>query len=244
MRKNLSVFMLAARSSIYRITAILFIMTAAESVLLYYGLKTIRDQQVSYTISEVVSHGKIPLIFGVTFLVICLCLALTGCEFSGSKLRYTVQRLSVREEVTVHWWTLYNAAVLFIFWTLQAAIVFGFSKIYMQYINPEYTSNMSIFIAFCDNEFLHSLLPVVETSRYIRNIVLVLTLAETIAVFSYRMRHDKKDLNMIVLIMLTFTGFKGAMGRFSADVCIIIVALVLAGFSAADVLRRKADSEY
>ena len=243
MKKNLSVLMLAARTSIYHIAAIMAVMAAAESALLYYNLEKICSGSVIYSISEMFASAKVPLIFGTAFLFVCFILAATGCEFLGSRVRYTIQRLSVKEPVTVHLWAVYNAAVLFVLWALQIAIAFGFSKLYMQYMSPEYTSGMSIFIAFADDGFLHSLLPVFETTRYVRNVVLILALGETIAVFSYKMRRDVRDFNLILLAAIAIVGFKAQTGAFTNDMLVIILSLIISGASAYCVFRRRDENE-
>jgi hypothetical protein len=74
-------------------------------------------------LEQMIAQSGIPLVCGICFLLICAILSLTGCEFSGSRLRYTLKRLSVREETTVLWWAVYNTFCFFVFWAVQLLIV-------------------------------------------------------------------------------------------------------------------------
>lgn len=226
MRKHLSVFMLAARSTIYKVGAVLFAMTCTECIILYNFLLEIKNGSV-YSVGTVIENGKIPLVCGTAFLIMCLFLSTAGCEFSGSKLRYTLSRLSVREEILVFLWAIYNVICLFILWAVQLVIVLVFCWFYIKYMAPAYINEQTVFMAFYDNGFLHSILPLAETSRYVRNVMLILGLGVSGAYFSFKLRHDQKDISAAILSALTFISFSGSMGRFGSDVFIILVTICI-----------------
>lgn len=143
MRQHLSVLMLAARSTIYKVLG-LFVLTAlAESALFYFNLqKTLAGEPLG--LEQLISESRIALVCGASFLLLCALLSLTGCEMGGSKLRYTLQRLSVGEETIVLWWELYNAICFFLFWALHVVIVLLLSRLYVARMDAAYVTDQTI----------------------------------------------------------------------------------------------------
>lgn len=224
MRQHLSVLMLAARSTIYKILGLFMVTAIAEGTLFYLVLqKTLAGEPLG--LEQLMSESRIALVCGVSFLMLCALLSLTGYESSGSKLRYTLQRLSVGEKTIVFWWAVYNAACFFLFWALHVAIVLLLSQLYVARMDAAYVSGQTILLAFYRNNFLHSLLPLAEASRYLRNASFVLSLGISTACFSYHQRHGKKGVTTVVLAILVVVYFSQAMGSFGSDLLLYLVAL-------------------
>jgi hypothetical protein len=101
MKRHLSVLMLAAGSTVYKIAGLLLAMAAAEGALFYITLKSLQGGPGS--LEQVFTQSRIALVSGLFFLILCALLSLTWCELRGSRLRYTMGRLSVREETTAGW---------------------------------------------------------------------------------------------------------------------------------------------
>ena len=244
MKRHLSVFMLAARSSLYKIAAVMLIMTALESGVLYYHFLKIRSGEEFYNVAGIggiFERYHLPLVFGITFLVIYLSLALTGCEFSGSKLRYTIRRLAVREEFLTAWWAVYNMMCLTVLWALQTAIALVFAYFYTRYAPDGYANPQTIFLSFYMDDFLHSLLPLAETSRYIRNIALIIALGVSASVFSFKLRRDGKDYATIALAAITVVFFKSSLSAFGTDMCLILISIAAIANAAVKVWRECRD---
>ncbi|NLW16479.1 MAG: hypothetical protein GX033_02310 [Firmicutes bacterium] len=229
MRQHLSVLMLAARSTIYKVLG-LFVLTAlAESALFCLNLqKTLAGEPLG--LEQLISESRIALVCGASFLLLCALLSLTGCEMGGSKLRYTLQRLSVGEETIVLWWALYNAICFFLFWALHVVIVLLLSRLYVVRMDAAYVTDQTILLAFYRNNWLHSLLPLAETSRYVRNISLVLGLGISAACFSYQQRRGKRETAIVALAMLVVTQFSQPMGSYSRDWLLTFIALIVSFF--------------
>lgn len=241
MKQHLSVLMIAARSTIYKLLGLLLVMAAAESALFYLVLKrTLAGELIG--LEQMVNQSWMPLVSGVCFLLLCVMLSLTGCEFSGSKLRYTIKRLSVREETTVLWWAVYNTICFLIFWAVQLLIALLLCRLYAAKIDPMYVSDQTIFLAFYRDKFLHSLLPLEETSRFICNAILICGLGASAACFSFRQRHGQKGIAIIALAAVTLGFFPRAMGSFGNDMVIAIIALAVA-VGAMVGMRKERDNE-
>ena len=168
MRQYISVLAVAIRSTIWKIAGILLLMSAAETTSFYMQLQKAADGRL-ISLEELFLTSRIPLISGLAFLFICVVLSLVGYEMSGSRTRYTIQRLSIREEATVLLWAGHNMISLLIFWVVQLGIALMLSKVYIDFMEPIYYNSQTLFLAFHRNAYLHSLLPLEETSRLIRN---------------------------------------------------------------------------
>lgn len=238
MRKHLSVLMLAARSTVYKVVGLLLIMAAVQAALFRFALQNDESSGLELLITQ----SRVPLVCGVCFLILCALLSLTGCELHGSKLRYTLQRLSVDERTTVLWWAAYNIICLIIFWGVQLAVVLLLCRIYTAQADPARVSGQTVFLAFYRNKFLHSLLPLGETSRYIRNVLLIVGLGVSSACFSFRLRHGEKGIAVIVLAAAAVVFFPQTMGSFGNDLFMYVLTLAVTA-SAVSGLWNGRDNE-
>jgi hypothetical protein len=226
MKRHLSVLMLAAGSTVCKIAGLLLAMAAAEGALFYITLKSLQGGPGS--LEQVFTQSRIALVSGLFFLILCALLSLTWCELRGSRLRYTMGRLSVREETTAVWHAAYNVLILFVFWAAQLAVALLLCRYYASVADPAYVSRQTVFLAFYRQKFLHSLLPLGETTRYIRNAALILSLGVSAASFSYRQRHGLRGVAVALLAAFTVAVFAGNMGSFSGDILVSLAALAVA----------------
>ncbi|WP_152967692.1 hypothetical protein [Oxobacter pfennigii] len=164
---------------------------------------------------------------------------MTGSEFGGGKLRYTVQRLSVREEAVVFLWAGYNAVCFFLFWAVQLVIVLVLCRLYVTQMDTAYVSGQTIFLAFYRSNFLHSLLPLEEISRYVRNGILILTLGVCASCFSFRQRRGERGSAVVVLAVIVAVSFPNAMGSFGSDIFLSLVALCIAAGAVAGIWKER-----
>ncbi len=240
MRQHLSVLMLAARSTIYQVLGLFAAMAITEGWLFYFTLQqALGDQPLG--LEQVIRQSRIALVCGVGFILLCALLSLTGSELGGGKLRYTVQRLSVREEGTVFWWAGYNAVCFFLFWVVQLTIALLLCQLYISRMDSTYTSGQTIFLAFYRNNFLHSLLPLAEASRYLRNGVLILCLGVCASCFSFRQRRGEKGIAVVALAVIALVSFPQAMGSFSGDLLLAFLALCITAGAVAGIWRERGD---
>jgi len=226
LRKHLSVFMLYTRSSIYRILILLILMAVAEITLFYLSANRVMTSNI-IGLERMFDKSYIGLVMAAVFVLMSVQLSLMGCE-RGSKQSYTLCRLSVSEEAVFAWQALFNALAYFMLWAVQLLIVWAMC-IYGTSKMGSLASNQNIFLAFYRNDFLHSLLPLAETSRLIRNILLIISLGLSSALFSYHNRRKKFGISIIFMILIGGLPFAGSVGNIETDVvqglasvCVII----------------------
>lgn len=242
MKQHLSVLMLAARSTVYKLLGLLLVMAAVEGALFYLVLNRLLHGEL-ISLEQVVNQSRMPLVCGVCFLLLCVMLSLTGCEYSGSKLQYTIKRLSVREETTVLWWAVYNTVCFLAFWAVQLLIAVLLCRLYVAKVDPVSVSGQTIFLAFYRDKFLHSLLPLEEISRYIRNALLICGLGASAACFSFRQRHGQKGIAIVALAAVTLGYFSRPMGSFGSDLVMAIMAVAVAAVAIAGIWGERVDEE-
>lgn len=225
MRKQLSVIMLAARSTIYRVILLMAVSGALEAAL--FVLKM--NSQTGITLENTVARSRISLVCLAAFILLGVLLSLTGCEFGGSKVRYTLQRLSVKEITVTLLWSLYNTCCFVIFWLGQGLIALALCRLYARGAAEGAIGPQTVFLAFYRNSFLHNLLPLSEPLRWVRNFLLCAGMGVGAACFSHRMRHEQRGLAVFVMGFLVLLAFLTEMGIPAADVGFSLGVAVVAG---------------
>lgn len=233
MKKHLSVFGFFARSSFYKVILILLAMCAVEIAFFHFGL------QDALEVYEAIDTG-IPSLerrfmsaatnvyFRVALVLISIVICLPGCEFK-SNTSYTLRRLSISERATFFHQAAYNALVYLILIAVQLVVVFGLSQYYLSAVPEECISNQTLFLAFYRNEFLHSLLPLEDVGLWIRNGLLVISLALAAAEYSYRQRRHKFSSTALALGIYIIVYFDQSIGQLGHVITTGVIALIIIG---------------
>lgn len=229
MRKHLSVLMLAVRSSIYKVI-LLIAATGAVQAALFARSMGRRSGLQERTLAAVLEDSHIDLAAGLAFVLLCVILSLTGCEF-GSKLRYTLRRLAVRERTVSLWWALYNTGCFAIFWMSQMLVTLALCRWFGVNASGEVFGPQTVFLAYYLDPYLHSLMPMAEVSRWIRNILLCISLGISAAAFSQKLRAGKKGVAIFVLAVIVLWGFRAEMALTDMDVIPGLAAVIIGGVS-------------
>lgn len=240
MRKHLSVFMLYARSSLFRILLLFVLMAVAEFTLFYFSVERCLASDI-VGIERMISKSYIGPIMGAVFLIMSAQLSSIGCEY-GSKQSYTLRRLSVSEGAIFGWQALFNALMYFLLWGVQLGLALIMCYYGVEKIGSS-ASNQAVFLAFYRNDFLHSLLPLAEWSRYLRNIVLIIALGLASALFAYNQRRKKLGLAMIFMLPLTALPFAGSTGNLETDVVQILASVCVIMWSIYKVYSKEGAAE-
>lgn len=212
MKQHLSVLMLAIRSSFYKLLALLAVMAVSEGILFHFALEN--NQVLEYAFDDAYTR----FLFLAGFAALCILLTLPGSERSGNKERYTLRRLGVSERAVVLWTWLGNACCILIFWAAQLAIVLLLCKYYTMSVGPGAFNSQTVFLAFYRSSFLHSLLPLAELTRWMRNIALVVCLGGSTAAAPCRMRRGETPFDTIVLMIASIVLFVRPVGSIWSDI--------------------------
>lgn len=169
MKQQLSLFALSIRASFYKILAVLALSGVVQAVLFHMALDENTGLETAF------ARAFFPVVFVVTFVVV-VWLLVRWHSGRGSSVSYTLRRLGLPERNFILWNALYCALVYLIFWAVQLGFALLFCKYYTMVTNPDFLNPQTVFLAFYRSDYLHSLLPLAETSRWARNIAYVIGL--------------------------------------------------------------------
>lgn len=189
----MSVLALWIRSTFWGTVGVMALMAAAELALVRWALGTFPEiyewsgLPMIWWFSEVMEKAHLPMVFTVGALaLLCLWLA------PGTGSRYTLGRLSVREEIAVLWQAVCYAGWLLILWAVQLGAVLAAFRWYVGYADPAQLSGQTMFLDAYDSQFFHWLLPLDDHVVAVAVVVLVVSLGFALAVDNYRQRRGSR----------------------------------------------------
>lgn len=234
MRKHLSVIMFIARSSACRLACLLVLMSAAQIAAFLFIMDGMGDMSLGLAFSR----SRTGLICAVSFVLYMAVLCLPGCEF-GAKSGYTLRRLRISERMVYFWQAGYNLCCFLIFWFVQLAVVLLLCRIYMSRTGGP----QDVFLAFYRHSFLHSLLPLDETTRYARNAFLAVALGLTSAYFPFSQRYGRIAVSTLLSTGTALVLFSDSMGSTGTDMIVMFLSTVYTAAAVWGVLKRRTDHE-
>ena len=219
MKKHSSVFMLMARSTIYRVLGLLIVVAVAEA-----GLFWLRLQQGiidgNFSLEAIISESRLSWACAAFFLFVNVILSWGSYTISDT---YTAARLSVSGKAVYLWQCVYNTLCYLLFWMVQILIGIGLCRVYEAMAPAEFVSNQTVFLAFYRSNFLHSFLPFEDTWVWVRNILLVVALG----ICSSRIPGKNRKIGIGSCFLIAATGVFFVQGIGEA-VTLIIAAIVCA----------------
>ncbi|MBR5490729.1 MAG: hypothetical protein IKV79_05605 [Oscillospiraceae bacterium] len=186
MKKHLSVFMLMARSCIYKIMLIMAAMAAVEIFLTLF-LPNPRTQ----LLYDLIDLSRIRFVYYAAISLAVFTL-ISCCSVGSSNPRHTIERLSVSERWVIVWHWLTAALALFALWFWQIILLYGISLWHSLAAESGYISQQSIFLANFRSDFFHSVLPLEDMSRLLRNIIMFICMGGVCASSAHKIRRGKK----------------------------------------------------
>ena len=236
MKKHSSVLMLLARSTIYRVLALLVLLAVIERVL--FGRALPYGQFGEDGLKTCFSESYIVWAFGLYFLLLTALLCTTGCAL-GSRTGDTLRRLRISEKAVFLWQCGYNACCYLLFWAVQVGLALYFCRMYTQTV-PDSVTNQTVFLAFYRVPLLHSLLPLAHISRWVRNFLLLAGLSITAAGVPYAQRRGECAAPVIALVSVAVFQFVRDLSESGSDVILSILSIVTAAVTLISVLGKEA----
>ena len=245
MKKHLSVFALIARAGIYKLLLLFLILAVVECALFYFGLQNAMTNAVVLErppvgMEYVFSSGKVFWFSAVIFLLTTVQLCRVGCNF-GSRQSYTLQRLRISCKSVFIWQAAFNALSFMMFWAMQLSVALALCQWYVSAAGE--TGGQAVMLAFYRHKFLHSLLPLSDVTRYIRNIMLVLSLGICAAKFVWSNHRGKLGVEIIAVTALTLVFFAGETAVPSTDYLVSFCAAAVGFGCIYSVFAKEADDE-
>ena len=216
----LSLWALLARNSIYKVTAVLAVMGAAEGILFYRCLK-----RGEIWLDSVLDGSHISGVFLAALGFAAFILAWTeGRLDRKSSAAMGRLRLSGRSIYVIK--AAYNILCIVLLFALQIWLCILLVTLYGKEAGDSGVFPQRLFLAFYRNEFLHCLLPMAEAGKWVRNLLLLLAFGTETAVG----RGKKNYVPLILLYAVTASWFVSSLGGgiqdvISSGVYVVIIAV-------------------
>lgn len=222
MKKYLSVFEMIARSSLYKVLAILTGMTVAELGTFYIAMQQPLSK-VQPNLEEVVDQSHFVWMLGISYILITVVLVLHGCNI-GSMQGYTLQRLRIKEKAVYRLQCLYNSLCYVLLWVTQLIVLLISAEYYLEHQTHGVVSNQTVFLAFYRSDLMHSILPLEDFVSWYLLAYIILGTAIEAAGFTWKQRRGKIGWGLFVVVALVLLIFPRALGR---EIELIIFTLIL-----------------
>lgn len=182
MKRYLSVFGLAARSSFWKGLAVIVVSVALAGVLLYLTTGSVTEYCVDeygerqtfeddLALSELPKASKMAAPLAIGFGGLCSVLARSGGG-KGAKTGYTMRRLQVREGTACLLWVVYDFMMLLLLWALAALVVFGVMILRAKGMSETHAIGpQSLILAYYGSALLHNLLPAGDAMAWVSHTV-------------------------------------------------------------------------
>lgn len=213
-----AVWALLSRSSFYKILAVLCLMALAESLSFY---RILGGDGRPGSLEELVNAGLTSMFFMAALGMILLILVRTVRQ-TEEKGRYTLMRLKISQGRRFFIRTTYCALCLTVLFSVQIMLIFCAAEQYKAAGGTGGVSEQFLFLAFYRNEFLHGILPMAETGKWVRNLLLILA-------FSMEVAGGRKNgvVTLISLFVLTSVWFVSPVGMGYRDGIVDFVSIVV-----------------
>jgi len=264
MKQRISIWMLAARGSIYKIIGVFALMAAGQIGAFYWSFqRALQNRQmeidaqalhpeygvydVPYPTLETILKGgyvNVTLIWLIAFVLIAIILSVNSAGGRGTaKTRYLIQRLSVKERTVTAHYAVYNLAVWLIFWAFSAGMALILCQMYQRMAQPGSFGPQSTFLTFYRNGLFHSLLPLAETSRYLRNAFVFLAMALLTAEYGFWSRRGKRSLAVAFATLWFGLNFAKDMGSTTSDWLLICTGIAASAWCIWNVISYLSEGD-
>lgn len=215
----LSLWALLAKSSIYKVLAVLAVMVTTETVLFYKYLKSGGEY---YSLTAVMENSHLSAVF-LAALGLVYILAWTEGRLD-TKSSAVLQRLRLSGCGIFMIKTAYNTACILMLFITQIWLGIGLINLYGREMAQIYASPQRLFLAFYRIPFLHCLLPMADMGKWMRNLLLLLAFGMETARAAGR-----NYVPLIPLYFLTVSLFVSSMGGNITDlICDIMYIMTIA----------------
>ena len=221
MKQRISALMLAVTPTFRWVAVLLAVAGTLEYFLFHRAMSAALSNRYGNAIpsfEQIMESIRPELIFGAVFLLFCVLFLLTGCEQKGGKLSYTLRRLSISEaEIHISWAIYYTLCfVLLALW--QVGMYFLFHHLYAASPFGEGLSPSAWLLATYRSDLLHSLFPLHDVPRHLRNALLYPCLGLCCSAFSLHLRRGRRSWAPLMLVALTIFTFVRNSGNSAMDI--------------------------
>lgn len=224
--REISIWTLLARGSIYKIFVVLVIMAVTEGCLFLSSLnRSLRQTPlVNAGFVPVLNYSGAVIVFMAALCLVFTILYLCETEHGGSRWGYTMDRLLVTDRHQILIKFVYNILCFVLLFGVQAWVGMWMCRIYAEQMPGELVSPQLTFLAFYQSSFLHNVIPLAENAKWVRNALMILGMSAELALA--RRRRNSGVLSALpalsIIWMTEDVGFHAT--QIVADmVCIIAI---------------------
>ncbi len=220
MKKYVFVFMLFVRSAFWKCMAA-YALTAAAHTAFYFL------DSGGWTQPWQFAQGSWDYVMAASLLLMTAALisGATGRKGKGKPI-YTLARLEGGLPRAYLCQMAANVLYLLLFWCVNAVTLFVLLRLYLSSLSANSWDTQTLLLCFYDDPFLLSLIPMQDIALWLRNIVMILTLAAVMSGNSCRQRIGKSGaFGLGFTVALTVICFSTGGGEWQANA-------IIAGFFA------------
>lgn len=191
--RELSLWALLARSSFYKILAVLGGMVLTEGFFFLTALRAPGGASLGealqfwsewgrdwlgwkVSLENIIDNSFVPIMFLAALGLVFWILVFTERNLCG-KGSYTLMRLEISRKHLGTVMAIYNGLCLLMLFAVQVCIAFWMVHIYRESAIAEGPAPQLLFLTFYRNDFLHCLLPMAEVGKWVRNLLMILALS-------------------------------------------------------------------
>lgn len=225
-KKQLAVFDLFVRSSLYKVLAVLCGTVILQSVLWW---KALQSGYTDFRMLLLDAH----LGYGMAAAWILITIILCYSTSTGNQ-NHLILRLSIRKEWFFIWQIVYNVLCYLLFWFVQAAVLYGAYQIFADGIGTELVNHQTLMAICYQSPMFHAFFPLSDSLMIIRNLLLALGMGSACAAYSAHGRYHKRMISLpglfapILALAGIWTGFERMSALFVIGISAAI-AIISAG---------------
>ena len=216
--RHLSVLMLYVRGAVAPLIGIIGLMAAVQTGAFLWSMQAAAEPLEAVVKS---AHWKLIFCAGILLLAVMLLRSTSG----GG---YTVRRLRVSERAAFRWHSLACLGCIVLLWMSEVLIL---TLLCRYFVSVTGSSNKALFIAFYRSDFLHSILPLEEISRWIYLLTALLALSFCIANAVVRMRYRHGARTLLALLILLIGFIQRPLGSYASDVFLTLSHLCFIAYA-------------
>lgn len=239
MKQYFSLFLLFLRHSAWKVLLLAAAMAAVQMGL-FWGLT---PDPAAHSLEACLAACRTPLAIAVLLgFALLSALLLTDGAKGKHRLSYTLDRLAISPKAVLGCQAIYNILAYLLFWAVQVLTILGLFWLYQQqggYVGPQ-----TLYLVTWQDELVHSFLPMEELIRWLRNLVLIVGLAVTVACSAAQLRQKNKPIAFGALVGGTTAAFIQPMGQAPIDMTAILLTLTITGMALYNVLQIGKEEDH
>lgn len=208
-----SVWQAAARQVVWKLLVILLVMAAVELGLFWYLAENPALWEFTAGAGQGPGFGawldKAGVFWAFFVSVFCLAGVLIhqGSDYSGGRLRYTLQRLPLGEKAVTGLWAVFHGACFVVLWAAQTVVVLLCWRMYCRSWEVAAPA-LELFVECYLDGFLHGLFPLGEAVRWVRQLLWLLVMSVGTAYFGFRQRRGKTSVGPMAAVTAGLATFR------------------------------------